>query len=151
MPTKTELAARVAELETQVAHLSEGAKVLTPSEAELQVRSALRGYDTVSQEHFVVMCFDSRSKLLASRVVAIGTVNTVEVHPRDVFREAVRMNATFVVVAHNHPSGDLGASEADIELTERLRRSGEVLGLPLLDHIIVAHSGSLSMASAGFI
>lgn len=90
------------------------------------------------QETFVVVCIDVRNRLLCTpKVIALGTVHSVEVHPRDVFREAIRRNAAGIIVAHNHPSGDPTPSHEDIELTRRMRAAGEMLGIPVVDHLVV--------------
>lgn len=85
----------------------------------------------------MVLLLDVKNRLIGSRELFVGTVNSTNVHPRDIFREAVRMNAVSVIVGHNHPSGDLNPSKADIALTRRLLDAGKIMGIPLLDHIIV--------------
>jgi DNA repair protein RadC len=89
------------------------------------------------QETFVVIMLNARNGLIGAHVVAIGTVSSVEVHPRDVFREAVRRNAAGIVVAHNHPTGNVEPSPEDHLLTARLVEAGKVLGIPVVDHLIV--------------
>jgi DNA repair protein RadC len=89
------------------------------------------------QETCVVVCVNVRNCLIDAHVVAIGTVHSVEVHPRDVFRHAIRCNAAWIVVAHNHPSGDPTPSQEDVTLTRRLQQAGELLGIPLVDHVVV--------------
>lgn len=89
------------------------------------------------QEAFFVICIDIRNGLICPpEIVALGSVSSVEVHPREVFREAVRRAAAAVIVAHNHPSGDPTPSPEDIELTKRLRSSGDLLGIPCIDHVV---------------
>jgi DNA repair protein RadC len=90
------------------------------------------------QETFVVLCLTVRNTLIGEpHVIAIGTVTGVEVHPRDVFRAAVAANAAGIVVLHNHPSGDLTPSAEDIQLTRRLKACGDLLGIPVVDHVVV--------------
>jgi len=100
------------------------------------------------KEHFVVFYLDSRNQQIRREVVSVGTINSSLVHPREVFEGAVKYLATNVIVAHNHPSGELRASEKDIAVTRRLRDSGILLGIELLDHIIVSKGGYLSLREA---
>lgn len=90
-------------------------------------------------ERFMVLPLDARQRPMTPPImVAKGTVNGVNVHPRDVYKEAVRRNATSIIVAHNHPSGETKPSRQDIALTEQLEEASKMMGIPLLDHIIVA-------------
>ena len=90
------------------------------------------------REHFVALYLDARSRVKGACVVSIGTLSASLVHPREVFRPAIVAGAAAVIVAHNHPSGDVTPSAEDREATRRLVRAGELLGVPLLDHVIVA-------------
>ena len=89
-----------------------------------------------NKEHFVMLYLDSRNKLIIDDV-SVGTLNASLVHPREVFAEAIKNKAASVIVAHNHPSGDLEPSQEDIDLTKRLVEAGELLGIEVLDHIII--------------
>lgn len=93
---------------------------------------------TAEQEAFQVLYLDVKNRLLGTRELFRGTVNGANVHPRDVFREAVKYNAVSVIVGHNHPSGDIRPSSADEALTRRLAEAGKIMGIPLLDHVIVS-------------
>jgi DNA repair protein RadC len=100
----------------------------------------------LEQEVFFSIGLDVRSRLLDVVEVARGSVHAVEVHPREVFRPLVRMAASGGVLAHNHPSGDPTPSRDDIELTRRLRAIGELIGIPIVDHVIVTGSRYRSIA-----
>lgn len=100
----------------------------------------------LQQEVFITIGVDIRNGLLDVVEVARGTVHGVEVHPREVFRPLVRMAAAGGVVVHNHPSGDPTPSGDDIELTRRLRAAGSMLGIPIVDHVVVADAGFRSIA-----
>jgi len=89
------------------------------------------------KEHFVVFFLDSRSQEIRRETVSIGTLDESLVHPREVFESAIRHNASGIIVAHNHPSGDPTPSRADLAVTRRLRDAGDLLGIPLLQHVIV--------------
>jgi DNA repair protein RadC len=144
---KHELLARVAELEATCARLtaSERPMLRDPRDAVTAIRAACGP----EQETFVAVCLNSRLRPLATYVVAIGTVGSVDVHPRDVFRAAIRMNAHSLVIGHNHPSGDPTPSQADLDLTARLRDAGTILGIPVLDHVIVTRHSHVSLAEQG--
>lgn len=90
------------------------------------------------QEYFVTLTLDGANRLIAKRTITIGTVNASLVHPREVFADAITDRAAAIIVAHNHPSGSLTPSKADLEVTRRLKESGELLGIQLLDHLIVS-------------
>lgn len=101
------------------------------------------------QEVFWVIALDSKHRPLAEpQRVAVGTVNGVSVHPRDVFKVAVRWNAQSVIVVHNHPSGDPSPSREDIQLTRRLQEAAQMMGIPLLDHVIL---GDASQGRPGYV
>ena len=111
-----------------------------------------KAMETSRQERFVVLSLNSKHQLIGKpSVVAIGTVNMVEVHPRDVFYEAIRCNAVAIIVAHNHPSGDAEPSIDDQSLTRRLVTAGALLGITVLDHIIVGGRSHVSLAERGLI
>lgn len=91
----------------------------------------------MGQEYFVVMALDAKQRLISIFQVAQGGATSVEVHPREVFAPLIRARACGALIAHNHPSGDPEPSEDDLALTHRLRQAGELLGIPLLDHLVV--------------
>ena len=88
------------------------------------------------REQFAVIFLSTRLHVTGHHIASVGTLDTLLVHPRDVFRAAIVANAASVVVVHNHPSGDPTPSEADIRVTRDLKRAGEVLKVQLLDHIV---------------
>ena len=89
------------------------------------------------QEYFVCLTLDGANRLIAKRVISIGTLTSSLVHPREVFADAITDRAASIIVAHNHPSGTLTPSDADRQVTERLREAGELLGVALIDHILL--------------
>ena len=100
----------------------------------------------LAQELFFVIGMDIRNGLLDVVEVARGTVHGVEVHPREVFRPLVRMAAAAGVLVHNHPTGDPTPSREDVELTRRLRSVGEVIGIPIIDHVVIGDGKFRSIA-----
>lgn len=100
------------------------------------------------KENFVIMYFDTKNKLIVDDV-SVGTLNASLVHPREVFQKAILNNASHVVVAHNHPSGDHTPSNEDIITTKRLVEAGKILGIALVDHVIVSRNGFCSLRERG--
>jgi len=98
-----------------------------------------------TQERFAVLLLDGSNRLLGVRVLTIGTATETLAHPRDIFREVIRQGATQAIVAHNHPSGELTPSPADLTLTEQLLQGAKFLQLPLLDHLILGNGDFRSM------
>jgi DNA repair protein RadC len=101
------------------------------------------------QECFIALQLDGRHRLQSEVLVTRGTLTASLVHPREVFRSAVREAAAALVLVHNHPSGDPSPSREDREVTERLSRAGEILGVRVVDHVIVAERGYHSFREAG--
>jgi DNA repair protein RadC len=102
----------------------------------------------LEQEHFVVLLLDTKNGVLASPTVAVGTLSSCVVHPREVFKLAVKAAAASVIVVHNHPSGHASPSREDREVTGRLAEAGKLLGMELLDHVIIGRA-YLSMKESG--
>lgn len=100
----------------------------------------------LQQEVFLSIGLDIRNGMLDVVEVARGTVHGVEVHPREVFRPLIRMAAAGAVVVHNHPSGDPTPSPEDVSLTRRLREAGELLGIPVVDHVVIGDGAFVSIA-----
>jgi DNA repair protein RadC len=102
-----------------------------------------------AREHFLVLLLNARHECVAIETVSIGSLNASIVHPREVFRPAVLASAASIVCVHNHPSGDPDPSEEDISITRRLAQVGELLGIGLLDHVIIATRGVVSLRERG--
>lgn len=97
---------------------------------------------TAKKEHFVALYLNARNQLIHKETISIGTLNASLVHPREVFKPAIEHLAASVILAHNHPSGEVEASEADLELTKRLKEAGKLLGVEVIDHVIITKDGS---------
>lgn len=123
----------------------EGVKISTPSD----VLPLIRHFADRKQEHFLSITVDGANEVLNVRVVSIGLIDRTPVHPREVFADVVADRASGIIVAHNHPAGNLEPSVADVESTRQLRQAGEILGIPLLDHIIFNRSGYFSFLESG--
>ncbi len=108
----------------------------------------------VRREHFFVLLLDTKHKIFKAEEISVGTLNSAPVHPREVFYPAIRQSASAIILAHNHPSGDVTPSEEDLALTNRLVRVGEIMGIPILDHFIVGSAASnhyFSFKQSGYI
>jgi DNA repair protein RadC len=108
----------------------------------------LKGYGLAdkTQEHFVVLYLNSKHMILGVQTVAMGSLNEVTVHPREVFRGAIMAGAAAVIIAHNHPSGDTDPSTDDMRITQRMIEVGKLVGIPVLDHIVVGEPRHYSFA-----
>ena len=100
-------------------------------------------------EQFGVMMLDTKHRLLRTSVVSVGTLDSSPAHPREIFREAASACAAAVVLFHNHPSGDPAPSRDDVELTRRLVQAGEIMGIDVIDHMILADTRYFSFREAG--
>ncbi|MBL8896795.1 MAG: DNA repair protein RadC [Planctomycetes bacterium] len=105
----------------------------------------------LERECFLVLLLDARHRIFREEVVVEGTLVAAPVDAREVFLPAVRWRAAAVLVAHNHPSGDPRPSPADHEVTRRLQRAGELLGIPLVDHVVIAREGYVSFLENGWL
>jgi len=97
------------------------------------------------QEYFVCLSLDGGNRLIAKRIVTIGTLTASLVHPREVFADPLQDRAASIIVAHNHPSGNLQPSDADRQVTIRLKEAGELFGIQLIDHIVVTKTDFKSL------
>jgi len=115
------------------------------------VYDELKSFSTKSQEHFLTITLDGASRIINISTVFIGTLNQSLVHPREVFADAIADRAAGIIIAHNHPSGTLEASRADMEVTRRLKEVSKLVGIELLDHVILAKGGYYSFSDEGLL
>jgi DNA repair protein RadC len=125
--------------------------------AKYRIENPLQAYHLVKdqlerekRELFVIILQDIRGYLINHQVVSIGTLTNALVHPREVFYLAIRHKAASVILAHNHPSGDPAPSPQDLELTKTLVQTGDLLSIPVHDHIIIGHQCYVSMRQRGY-
>lgn len=107
--------------------------------------------DQEAQEVFGIITLDTKNKIISVHEISRGTLSESLVHPREVFKVALLHNAASIMLFHNHPSGDPNPSEADVEITDRLVKSGELLGITVMDHIIVGDEDYISLREMGLI
>ena len=120
--------------------------VKTPGDAVDVVRPLLDGHD---REVGVLVALDTRHRVIATRLVSVGTAASTFLAPREVYREALGLGASAIVVAHNHPSGDATPSDDDKRITRRLASAGATIGVELLDHVVLGDPEWSSLARLG--
>ena len=101
------------------------------------------------KEHLMAFFLNARHELIGKEIISMGTLTASLAHPREIFAPAIGKAAAAVILVHNHPSGDPSPSEDDIRLTQRIRHAGQIMGIDLLDHFIVAERGSYSFKKSG--
>jgi DNA repair protein RadC len=121
---------------------------MLPKEIYVKFRETFLQLD---REHFVILCLDSKNRIIGLHDVASGSLSSSVVRPREVFKRAILNSAAAIIAMHNHPSGDACPSREDRECTERLLSGSKILGIRLLDHIIFGESDYYSFADTGFI
>lgn len=105
---------------------------------------------SLNQEHFVVLFLNTKNQVIHKQTIFIGSLNASIVHPREIFREAVKRSAACIICAHNHPSGVTTPSNEDVEVTNRLEQAGYIMGIELVDHLIIGDHTFLSMKEKGY-
>lgn len=110
-----------------------------------QAHHYLKDLGSCQKEQFRALYLSSRYQVLHDEVISIGSLTSSVVHPREVFQPAIQYNAVAVIVAHNHPSGVLEPTTADLAVTDQLQTAGKILGIDLLDHLIITNTKALSI------
>jgi DNA repair protein RadC len=116
--------------------------IRAPSDAAAVMRQSVGDYD---REAFVVLLLNTKHRIISIHIAGVGTLDSAHTGPREVFRAAILAGAKAVILGHNHPSGDPTPSPADLQITKRLVKAGELLGIPVLDHIIIGQAGHVSL------
>ncbi|MFA7502986.1 MAG: DNA repair protein RadC [Anaerovoracaceae bacterium] len=120
--------------------------VSSPADAAHYIADELRD---LQQEHFVVLLLDTKNSIISKELITVGTLNSSIVHPREVFKPAIKKSSSAIILVHNHPSGDSTPSREDIDVTKRLIKVGDVIGIEVLDHIIIGGAGYTSLREQG--
>lgn len=128
--------------------LRPGVEIHTPWDVFKHFRLRLRD---MKQEQMLVLLLDSRRRYLGEYMVTLGTLDTSPVHPREIFKQAIRESAAFVLLVHNHPSGDPEPSDDDIQITRQLLEAGGLIGIPVLDHVVIGNDAYASLREKGHI
>lgn len=111
-----------------------------PSEVAEMLQTVTQMQDA-PEEQFWMVCLDTKNKIAGLHLVAQGNLNSAIVHPREVFKRALLNNASSIILAHNHPSGNPEPSQQDVDLTNRLAQVGDLVGITVLDHIVLGDAG----------
>ena len=120
--------------------------ITTPQDAAGLIMENMRYYQ---EEHFLIIFLDTRHRLIQQKDISVGTLNASLVHPREVFQAAISAKAAKVILAHNHPSGDPTPSAEDLALTARLKQVGDLVGIPVIDHLVIGDNRFVSMQDRG--
>jgi DNA repair protein RadC len=147
----------VARASQLIAAVEAGRRTLVrPRRERLQIRAAIDAaqvlvaeYGTRPVEQFGVLLLDTKHRVLRTTLLSVGTLDASIVHPREVFRAAASAGAAALILFHNHPSGDPAPSDDDVALTKRIVRAGELMGIAVIDHIIVAENRFHSLREQG--
>lgn len=121
--------------------------IRSPEDAAAYVMEDLR-YE--QREHFVCLFLNTKNHVIGHETLSIGSLNASIVHPREVFRAAIKKSSASIICVHNHPSGDPTPSPQDLDVTKRLVEAGELIGIDVLDHIIIGDTSFLSMKQKGY-
>ena len=122
--------------------------IRSPENAAALVMEEMRHLD---REHFSALLLNTKNQVLARETISIGTLNSSAIHPRELFKAAIRRSAAGVILVHNHPSGDPTPSRQDIEVTNRLIEAGNIIGIQVLDHLVIGDNKFTSFKARGLI
>lgn len=120
--------------------------IRSPENAAALVMEEMRHLD---REHFWALLLNTKNQVLARETISIGTLNSSAIHPRELFKAAIRRSAAAVILVHNHPSGDPTPSQQDIEVTRRLVDAGNIIGISVLDHLVIGDNKFTSFKAKG--
>jgi len=123
-------------------------KISSPKDCANILKKFIGDYD---REAVVVMALDTKNKINSITVASLGSLNSSIVHPREIFKTAILSNASSIIIGHNHPSGNDLPSKEDISVTLRIKESGKILGIDLLDHIIIGDDKYTSLKEKGML
>jgi DNA repair protein RadC len=132
--------------------IASSAVIDTPAEAANYWRTNIPGssWFDPAKEAFVILILNTRRRIIGHNLVSLGTLDTIHVHPREVFRPAIVAAGSALVMMHHHPSGDPTPSEADIKVTRDLIRAGQLLRIEVLDHVIIGSESHSSLKELGY-
>lgn len=122
--------------------------IRTPGDVSALMMEKMRHYD---REHFKALNLNTKNQVIAEDTVSIGSLNASLVHPRELFKNAVKRSAAALILVHNHPSGDPSPSREDIDVTRRLVEAGKLLGIEVLDHVVIGDLRYVSLKEKGIL
>jgi len=149
-PAKASQVKAALELARRVAQYSDLPRpvIKSPEDAACLLMEEMRHFD---REHFRALLLNTKNQVIGTDNVSVGTLNSSAVHPRELFRNAIKRSAASVILVHNHPSGDPTPSKEDLDITKRLKDVGNIIGIEVLDHIIIGDNKFTSFKSKGLI
>ena len=138
---------KLAKATTLIAAIELGRRLSSlPRKYKLRIQSAHDIYHLLypeighlEQEHFVVLYLSAKSEVIKKETIFIGTINQTIIHPREIFKSAIKHSSSAVIFVHNHPTGDATPSKADLKATDLLKKSADIMGIDIIDHIIIGH------------
>lgn len=133
--------------ENQEQYSKYGQKLLSAADVTMIARDYFKDSD---REEVVVFCLDTKNKITAINQVSVGSLNQSIIHPREVFKAAILSNSNGIIMVHNHPSGDPDPSVEDDAITKKIYHASQLLGIPLLDHVIITDEKHFSYADSGW-
>jgi DNA repair protein RadC len=122
--------------------------IKSPDDAANLVMEEMRHFD---REHFRAILLNTKNQVIGTDKVSVGTLNSSAVHPRELFRNAIKRGAASVILVHNHPSGDPAPSREDMDITRRVKEVGSIIGIEILDHIIIGDNKFTSFKAKGLV
>lgn len=128
--------------------LNQGMGILPSITCPADGAAMLADIKDCKKEHFVALFLNARNQVICRETVSVGSLSASLVHPRELFAPAINSSSASVIIAHNHPSGDVTPSREDIELTRRMVQAGDIMGIEILDHLIIGGERFLSMKEA---
>ena len=146
---KTRAGRLVSSLELARRVLEKGIGVLPVISCPAEVVPLLTEIKDQRKEHFLCLYLNARNQVVHKEVISIGSLSASIVHPREVFRVALHHVVASIILAHNHPSGDVSPSKDDLELTRRLVKAGQLMGIEVLDHLIIGADEFMSLKEKG--
>lgn len=122
--------------------------ISSPNDSAELFRTFIQDCD---REHMILCCMDTKNQPTSISVISIGSLNSAIVHPRELYKVAILSNSASIIIAHNHPSGDISPSHEDIVLTNRIDEAGKIIGIKLLDHVIIGKDAYFSFKEDGML
>lgn len=122
--------------------------ISSPADSAEIIRDFIENSD---REQMIMCCLDTKNQPTSISIVSIGSLNSAIIHPREVYKTAILSNASSIIIAHNHPSGNPDPSHEDITLTNRLDEAGKIIGIKLLDHLIIGYGNFYSFKEEGML
>lgn len=132
---------QLAQISVNDSPIAYGTKIESPADSAKYLKHMGR----LKKEHFVILTLDGGNQVINKHSISTGTLTASLVHPREVFVKAIEDRAASIIVAHNHPSGSLNPSTADLQVTERLKECGNIIGIQVIDHLIITQDSYTSI------